>query len=124
PRWAPIWTGGSRRRPEILRRCRTRRARGRVPPRSCAGWRGARSRSSSATTRSGGTCSSESIDGVVAWIEAHRVAVVWGDPICAAGDERLLVAELARHARGERLQTCMLLVSEPAARAAIDDGFV
>ena len=64
------------------------------------------------------------VDGVVAWIEAHRVAVVWGDPICAPGDERALVSEFARHARAERLQACLLLVEEPAARAALVNGFV
>ena len=66
----------------------------------------------------------EAVDGVVAWIEAHGVAVVWGDPVCAAGDERVLVSELARHARAERLKACMLLVEEPTARAALTAGFV
>ena len=65
-----------------------------------------------------------SVEGVVAWIEAHRVAVVWGDPVCAVGDERQLVSELARYARAQRLQACMLLVEEPTARAALDAGFV
>ncbi len=65
-----------------------------------------------------------SVEGVVAWIEAHRVAVVWGDPVCAGGDERALVAEFAAHVRAERLHACMLLVEEPAARAARHCGFV
>ena len=65
-----------------------------------------------------------SVDGVVAWIEEHRVAVVWGDPVCAPGDERTLVSEFASHARAEHLRACMLLVEEPAAQAALAAGFV
>ena len=65
-----------------------------------------------------------SVDGVVAWIETHRVAVVWGDPVCAPGDERRLVSEFASHTRAEHLRACMLLVEEPAAQAALAAGFV
>lgn len=66
----------------------------------------------------------DSVEGVVAWIESNRVAVVWGDPVCGAEDERALIAEFARYARAERLQACMLLVDEPTAQAALDAGFV
>jgi phosphatidylglycerol lysyltransferase len=65
-----------------------------------------------------------SVEDVVAWIESHRVAVVWGDPICSPGNEAKLVSEFARHVRVERLKACMLLVEEPAARAALHAGFV
>src|SRR5258708_5387188 len=61
----------------------------------------------------------ESVEGVVAWIESHRVAVAWGDPICAPGDEPKLVSEFARQVRDKRLKACMLLVEEPTARAAL-----
>jgi len=65
-----------------------------------------------------------SVEGVVAWIESHRVAVVWGDPVCAPGDEGQLVSEFANHVRGARLRACMLLVEKPSARAAREAGFV
>lgn len=66
----------------------------------------------------------ESVEGVVAWIEAHRVAVVWGDPICAPGDEPRLLSELTGRMRAEHLHACLLLVEEPTARAALAAGFV
>jgi lysylphosphatidylglycerol synthetase-like protein (DUF2156 family) len=65
-----------------------------------------------------------SVEGVAAWIESHGVAVVWGDPACAPGDEGQLVAELAAHLGSERLKGCLLLVEAVVARAALDAGFV
>src|SRR5260221_12308715 len=62
----------------------------------------------------------ESVEGVVAWIESHRVAVAWGDPICAPGDEPKLVSEVSRQVRDKRLKALILLVEEPTARSALD----
>lgn len=64
------------------------------------------------------------VEGVAAWIEAHGVAVVWGDPACAPGDEGRLISELASRLHADRLKGCLLLVEERVARAALDSGFV
>jgi phosphatidylglycerol lysyltransferase len=65
-----------------------------------------------------------SVEGVIGWIESHRVAVAWGDPVCAPGDEGALVAEFLSHVRARRLQSCLVLIEEPTARAALEAGFV
>jgi lysylphosphatidylglycerol synthetase-like protein (DUF2156 family) len=64
-----------------------------------------------------------SVEGVVAYLEAHGTAVVWGDPICAPESQAVLLAEFTVEMREAGRKVCLLIVEEDVARAALDQGY-
>jgi phosphatidylglycerol lysyltransferase len=63
------------------------------------------------------------VDGAAAYIESHGVALVWCDPLCAPADSKLVLSELTLELRRQGLRICLLIVSEPVAEAALEDGY-
>src|SRR5207244_8195423 len=62
------------------------------------------------------------VDGAICYIESHRTAIAWGDPLCAPQDARALVEEFTAAMKEQGLRTCWLAVSEDAARLAMGSG--
>jgi phosphatidylglycerol lysyltransferase len=62
------------------------------------------------------------VEGVVAWIERGRSAVVWGDPVCAPDDIPALVREFTAEMHHARRRVCWLALQEHSARAVMAGG--
>jgi phosphatidylglycerol lysyltransferase len=65
---------------------------------------------------------SERVDGGVPYVEAHRTALAWGDPLSAPEDAPALLGEFAVAMRVRGLRVCMVPVQEGMARVAMDQG--
>jgi lysylphosphatidylglycerol synthetase-like protein (DUF2156 family) len=63
------------------------------------------------------------VDGVVAYLERDRVALVWSDPLAAPEDAGTLLAEATAELRGRGLRTCLILVGEETAAHALACGY-
>src|SRR5262245_38330363 len=61
--------------------------------------------------------------GVVCYLEAKRAAVGWSDPLCDDGTLSDALARFTRSMRAERRGICLVAVSEPTARVALEQGF-
>lgn len=62
-------------------------------------------------------------EGGAGYIESHGNALVWCDPLCAAADRDLVLAELTATLRQQGLRVCLLIVSRPVAEAALANGY-
>jgi Phosphatidylglycerol lysyltransferase, C-terminal len=62
-------------------------------------------------------------EGALCYVESHRTAVVWSDPLCAPGDVEALFAEFTAAMRAGGSRVCILAVQEPVARAALACGY-
>src|SRR5947207_11608453 len=62
-------------------------------------------------------------DGIVCYLEARRAAVGWSDPLCVDGALPEPLDAFTGAMRAERRSVCLVAVSEPTARAALDGGF-
>ncbi len=60
--------------------------------------------------------------GCIGYLEAHRMAVVWGDPICALEDRGALLREFGDAMKTRGVGTCFLAIEEPTAREALSQG--
>jgi phosphatidylglycerol lysyltransferase len=61
--------------------------------------------------------------GVVCFVETHRTAVGWCDPLCAPDETPALLAGFKDSARSRGLRPCLLALQEPAARIALSLGY-
>src|SRR5438477_7438492 len=66
---------------------------------------------------------SELVDGGVPYVEAHRTALAWGDPLSAPEDAAALLGEFTDAMRARGLRVCMVPVQEGMARLAMDQGY-
>ncbi len=65
---------------------------------------------------------SERVDGAVPYVEVHRTALAWGDPLCDPDDTSSLVAEFTAAMRARRLRVCFVAVQEGVAEHAMELG--
>lgn len=65
---------------------------------------------------------SQRVDGGVPYVEAHRTALAWGDPLGAPEDAATLLGEFTAAMRARGLRVCMVPVQEGMARLAMDQG--
>ncbi|HYA09216.1 MAG TPA: phosphatidylglycerol lysyltransferase domain-containing protein [Gaiellaceae bacterium] len=63
------------------------------------------------------------MEGAVAYLEQHGVALVWADPIAAPADAEALLAEATAELRGRKLRTCLILVGDETATHALAAGY-
>jgi lysylphosphatidylglycerol synthetase-like protein (DUF2156 family) len=62
------------------------------------------------------------IEGFVGYLEVNRVAIVIGEPICAAENKPKLASAFQKFCEEKQLNSIYFLVSEPFAKWAIDHG--